>query len=100
MISPAPASRAASTARQPIGPQPDTSTLLPSSDPARDTACRQTASGSHTAASDRSVPGDSRTACRAGSVTACRNSPCSCGIRIAEPLKRMSEQWLAMPARQ
>lgn len=42
----APARRAAITAIAPIGPQPVTSTLLPSSGPARFTACSATDSGS------------------------------------------------------
>ena len=42
----APARRAAMTISAPIGPQPVTSTLLPSSEPARRTACSATDSGS------------------------------------------------------
>ena len=47
----APARRAAMTVSAPIGPQPVTSTLLPSSGPARWTACSATASGSASAPS-------------------------------------------------
>ena len=45
-ISVAPARRAAMTSSAPIGPQPVTSTDLPSSGPARFTACSATDSGS------------------------------------------------------
>jgi len=50
----APARRAATTSKAPIGPQPVTSTRLPSNGPARCTACSATENGSTIALPRRS----------------------------------------------
>ena len=78
-ISEAPAYRAATTARVPIGPQPVTSTFAPSSEPARRAACRQTARGSAIAASDIVIVGAIGMAWPSSTVMLSRKPPWTCG---------------------
>ncbi len=67
-----------------MGPQPVTSTDLPTRLPARRVAWRQTASGSAIAASPGVRP--SATAhCDGSTFSTCRNAPWMCGKGIAEP---------------
>ena len=81
----APAQRAAITVSAPIGPQPVTSTFLPSSGPARRTACSATANGSAIAPSRSLRLPASLNACAVSTTISRRNAPCTCGVRIALP---------------
>ena len=73
------------TASAPIGPQPVTSTLLPSSGPARLTACSATDSGSAIAPSPSLTWSASLCAWLASQTMRWRKAPCTCGVRIALP---------------
>ena len=73
-ISAAPARRAAMIASTPIGPQPVTSTCLPSSSPARRVAWMPTDNGSAIAASAADSP-FARTHWAASAISSSRNAP-------------------------
>ena len=72
-------------ASTPIGPEPVTSTFLPSSGPARLAAWRQTASGSAKAALEALTPSATFTAWRSSITSASRKPPWTWGKRIALP---------------
>ncbi len=82
----APARRAAMIASAPIGPQPVTSTRLPSSEPARRTACSATDSGSAIEPSPSLTRVGQPVRLASARTTICwRKAPCTCGVRIALP---------------
>ena len=84
-ISRAPCARAAMIASAPIGPQPVTRTRLPSSDPARLTACSVTAKRlGERRLVDRDVLGH-LVALPCSATRLCRNAPWMCGIGMALP---------------
>src|SRR5262245_3428580 len=74
-ISRAPCARAAMMVSAPIGPQPVTRTRLPSSEPARATACRVTANGSAKAASLLETPSLTLWHCHSSATRRWRNAP-------------------------
>ncbi len=81
----APCSFAAATASTPMGPQPDTSTRLPSSDPARLTACNTTEKGSASAAVASGTPSATVWHWLALHTSALRKAPWMWGVRMALP---------------
>ena len=81
----------------PMGPDPVTSTRLPSVPPDMAWPWVQTASGSEQAASASDTSRLTFTACAASTTMRSRNRPCSCGNRMADPEKRMFRQWVGRP---